>query len=352
MLEPMVACAEPELTVKPLPDAEAFVVSDKKRNRSKKKVNVNRAILVPPTPMMQYLSDGNKAEFERYQAEISRRFVSRIPLEITRMSTVYRVTDTRGKKYALKELHPISQTKKQQKALKEFQNAKLLRGHPNIIRYHTYWRFGPYICFLMEYQSSGSLERYVLENPLHDPVCHCEKEMVWYFLRDLLKGLAFMHQKNILHLDIKPANILISHRPGSTIPVLKIADFGLSRTLDSKSTKIGDGRYLAPELLETKPIISPAADIFSLGVTIYEIAGDYTSNDALWDHIINECISYDKISKELKEVLSLMLFKQPAMRITASNCLLINDKLQHLSDNNYHLNTSDHLYEKIESTSI
>jgi len=100
-------------------------------------------------------------------------------------------------------------------------------------------------------------------------------------------------------LDIKPSNILLSLRSGSSIPSLKIADFGLSRKLDSKSTyeghKRGDGRYLAPELLDSNPVISTAADMFSLGVTIYEIAGDYTANDALWDGISSENISYEPI---------------------------------------------------------
>jgi len=255
------------------------------------------------------------------------------------MSTVYRVTDSLGAAYALKELNSrlISRKKKQQKvALNEYKNAKSLRGHPNIIRYDTFWRYGPYICYQMEYLPGGSLERYTQENPLHDPINHCEKEMVWYFLRDLLLGLNFMHKKNIVHLDIKPSNILLSLRSGSSIPSLKIADFGLSRKLDSKSTyeghKRGDGRYLAPELLDSNPVISTAADMFSLGVTIYEIAGDYTANDALWDGISSENISYDKVSKELKGVLGLMLCKTPEIRITAGNCLLINDKLQDLSE--------------------
>jgi len=326
--------------IKPLPDPEAFILSEKKRNKPQANGNINHTVPVPDTPIIKRSqTDEEKTQFERYEAEISYRFVSKIPLATTKMSTVYRVTDALGTAYALKELNSrlISRKKKQQKvALNEFKNAKSLRGHPNIIRYDTFWRYGPYICFQMEYLPGGSLERYIQENPGHDPINHCEKEMVWYFLRDLLLGLNFMHKKNIVHLDIKPSNILISLRSGSSVPSLKIADFGLSRKLDSKSTyeghKRGDGRYLAPELLDSNPVITTAADIFSLGVTIYEIAGDYTANDALWDGISNENISYDKISKELKGVLGLMLCKTPEIRITAGNCLLINDKLQDLSE--------------------
>jgi len=242
--------------------------------------------------------------------------------------------------YALKELNHVllSKKKKQQKAaINEYKNAKLLRGHPNIVRYDTFWKYGPYICFQMEYLPGGSLERYVQDHPLHDSVNQCEKEVVWNFLRDLLLGLDYMHKRNIVHLDIKPSNILLTLHPGSPIPLLKIGDFGLSRRLDSKSTyegyKRGDGKYLAPELLDSKTEITTAVDIFSLGVTIYEIAGDYSANDALWEEIINERITYDKLSKELKGVLGLMLCRSPEIRITAGHCLLINEKIQDLADN-------------------
>jgi len=150
-------------------------------------------------------------------------------------------------------------------------------------------------------------------------------------------GLDYIHKKNIVHMDIKPSNILISLRPGTSIPLLKIGDFGLSRQLDSKSTyegfKRGDGRYLAPELLDSKAEITTAVDIFSLGITVFEMATDYTANEALWSDIINEKISYDKVSKELKGVLGSMLSKSPELRTTAGNCLLINNRLQELATN-------------------
>jgi len=126
----------------------------------------------------------------------------------------------------------------------------------------------------------------------------------------------------------------------------------LSRKLDSKSStegyKRGDGRYLAPELLDSNPTITTAVDIFSLGVTIFEIAGDYMANDVLWDDITNDRISYDKVSKELKGVLGLMLCNAPEIRITAGNCLLINDKLQDLADNEDYIEPTLNLSEEME----
>ena len=67
-------------------------------------------------------------------------------------------------------------------------------------------------------------------------------------------------------MDIKPGNILFSNKGD----VLKIGDFGLTTHRSSNLEEEGDCSYVAPELFENK--LSPAADIFSLGATIFEIA--------------------------------------------------------------------------------
>lgn len=67
-------------------------------------------------------------------------------------------------------------------------------------------------------------------------------------LLEISHGLKFMHQFNLVHLDIKPENILYSEQDN----VFKIADFGLSRSAhvkDGEDIVEGDARYLAPEML-------------------------------------------------------------------------------------------------------
>jgi serine/threonine protein kinase len=191
----------------------------------------------------------------------------------------------------------------------------------------------------MEYLPGGSLERYLQKNPLHDPNTGYEKETVWYFLYDLLKGLDYMHSKNIVHLDLKPSNMMLSPRSGTNIPTLKIGDFGLSRLIDgsespSERFKKGDGRYLAPELLDSTASITTAADIFSLGISVYEMATDYKASEALWNDVINNHLKYDKISKDLKPLIARMVGKDPSFRSSAGHCLLTNDKLQKLAKEN------------------
>jgi len=88
---------------------------------------------------------------------------------------------------------------------------------------------------------------------------------------------------------------------------------------------------LAPELLISGAIITPFVDIFSLGICVYEMATDFKASNELWQNIINDTSGlFDKISKDLKPLLSLMLSKEPQLRISASGCLKISERLQNL----------------------
>ena len=100
-------------------------------------------------------------------------------------------------------------------------------------------------------------------------------------LHDVTLGLKELHERGIVHLDIKPENILESFKGN-----FKIADLGLARLLTAISPENeipeGDSRYLAKELLNqdpTHPIPDlRKADVFALGMTIFEIIEGYESN--------------------------------------------------------------------------
>jgi len=95
----------------------------------------------------------------------------------------------------------------------------------------------------------------------------------------------------------------------------------------AESFKKGDGQYLAPELLDSKAEITTAVDIFSLGISLYEMATDYTASDALWNQVCQNEVSFDKVGRELKVLLARMMCKEPALRIRAQDCLCTHDKL-------------------------
>jgi serine/threonine protein kinase len=102
---------------------------------------------------------------------------------------------------------------------------------------------------------------------LNDPTPFLPEPTVWYIIRQVATGLNRMHTLKLVHMDIKPENILITEDG-----VLKLGDLGMARPVDTNEDGLeGDARYIAPELLNS-PIKTRQLDLFSLGVMIWELA--------------------------------------------------------------------------------
>lgn len=118
------------------------------------------------------------------------------------------------------------------------------------------------LCF--EYMPKGSLDEYITDADREWRTCY-------KIIKGISEGLQFLHENHIIHLDLKPSNILLDD---SMVP--KITDFGLSTCFDKNQrqditkTTFGTMGYLAPELLQWG-VISHKADLYSLGVIITEI---------------------------------------------------------------------------------
>ncbi|XP_040259837.1 uncharacterized protein [Aegilops tauschii subsp. strangulata] len=119
------------------------------------------------------------------------------------------------------------------------------------------------LCF--EFVPKGSLDKH-----MSDASCGLEWRERYRIIRGICEGLCYLHEKRILHLDLKPANVLLDI---GMVP--KIADFGLSRCFDEGQTRAitqhlcGSQGYLAPEFYRGQ--IAFASDIYSLGVIIMEM---------------------------------------------------------------------------------
>ena len=119
-------------------------------------------------------------------------------------------------------------------------------------------------CLLMEYVDGHNLRKYIRERSLGVP------RMIRMCIK-LCEGLAFLHQKDVVHGDVKPENFLCS-RDGSQV---KIVDFGLSKSNASWRARWanrggGTRSYMSPEQLE-KRSLDARSDIFSMGITMYEL---------------------------------------------------------------------------------
>uniref|UniRef100_A0A453AKX1 Protein kinase domain-containing protein n=1 Tax=Aegilops tauschii subsp. strangulata TaxID=200361 RepID=A0A453AKX1_AEGTS len=153
------------------------------------------------------------------------------------------------------------------------------------------------LCF--EYVPSGSLDKYITD---------ASHGLGWkeryQIIKGICEGLCHLHEKRILHLDLKPANILIDDHM-----VPKIADFGLSRCLDKEQTRAitsnlcGSLGYLAPEFYSGH--VSFASDIYSLGVIIVEILTGqkgYSEDDNVIDSWMIQLETSDQADTLLEQV--------------------------------------------------
>jgi serine/threonine protein kinase len=134
----------------------------------------------------------------------------------------------------------------------------------------------------------------------HDP--RLDQEQLTLVIRDVCTGLSVLHGKNLVHLDVKPENILVKRltptptRDGSASKMHKIADLGLATAaMGSGCDEIneGDSRYLAREVLQGNFSDLTKADVFSLGLTCYELATnpkELPCNGEEWHRLRDGCI--------------------------------------------------------------
>jgi len=113
----------------------------------------------------------------------------------------------------------------------------------------------------MEYCAGGSI-RTIIET-CNSPL---NKEQIAYVAQNTLKGLFYLHSKEIIHRDVKAANILITEDA-----IVKLADFGVSQQVGKAQEIIGSPLWMAPEVILNREY-DKRCDIWSLGITVIEIA--------------------------------------------------------------------------------
>ncbi|GLC39257.1 hypothetical protein PLESTM_000870500 [Pleodorina starrii] len=146
--------------------------------------------------------------------------------------------------------------------------------HPNIVRLLAASLMPSRVCLVMELMETS------LDGLLYGAAARCSssqpmplKKVVHIGLQ-MARALSYLHP-TVLHRDLKPANVLIS-QPDSDKPVAKLADFGLSRLLNTvlitRNPEVGTAPYMAPETFDTNNMtITDRADIYSLGVVLWEM---------------------------------------------------------------------------------
>jgi len=140
-------------------------------------------------------------------------------------------------------------------------------SHPHIIGVHDFGETPDgQMYYVMEFVSGMDLQHLLKRSPP-------EPRQILTIITQVCEALQFAHEHGIVHRDIKPANILVDERGN-----VKVADFGLAKVMGQQAVDytatgmtIGTPDYIAPEALDQSKSIDHRADIYSLGVMIYEL---------------------------------------------------------------------------------
>ncbi|XP_046813618.1 serine/threonine-protein kinase par-1-like isoform X1 [Vespa crabro] len=196
---------------------------------------------------------------------------------------------------------------------------------PRVVRLHDVYETLKEIIMVMEFAPGGDLQTLIDGDlvPLEGDVVH--------FVRQLVEGLAYLHERNIAHLDIKPQNLVMM----GTFPEcdVKLCDFEISRViLEGTEVReiLGTPDYVAPEILHYQPI-TLAADMWSLGVTTYVLLTGFSPFGGDTDQETFQNISlgevdfpeelFEEVSTQAKDFVAKLLVLDPSARMTAKQCL-------------------------------
>lgn len=196
-------------------------------------------------------------------------------------------------------------------------------NHKQLLRLQSAFDLGKEMVLVMELITGGELFEKLVEED------YISEGIATLYMSQLLDGLAYMHGKKILHLDLKPENMMLL-RPGSSH--IKIIDYGLARKYDP-STKLqvmqGTPEFAAPEVVNFEAI-TPATDVWAVGVITYVVLsglspflgdddGDTMGNISkmAWDF---DDPVFDEVTHEAKDFISRILLKDSRKRMSVGEC--------------------------------
>ncbi|KAH8870881.1 Serine/threonine-protein kinase ULK3 [Schistosoma japonicum] len=135
--------------------------------------------------------------------------------------------------------------------------------HPHIVCMLDFTWDSSFVYIIMEFCGGGDLSRYMKQKRKLDEL------LVQHFLQQLALALQYLKSKNIVHMDLKPQNILLT---SVNHPSLKLADFGFAQCIKeiAKRNEVrGTLLYMAPEIFR-EGVYHPSCDLWSIGIILYE----------------------------------------------------------------------------------
>lgn len=195
-----------------------------------------------------------------------------------------------GKEYVQKttERHKIVSTCQWISARRELELHRSL-WHPNLVDYIDGKENEQKVIIILEYLHVNDYftQRFEVNN---NPFCAKRDgglEKFRSFTFDIVSGLAYLHRQGIVHLDLKPGNLLMSREVGpDEYPLVKLCDLGLSRKVGEDGRALvekrcGSSFYIAPEVTD-QSFVTTSADMWSLGVLLHLFAVGFPPHALRW----------------------------------------------------------------------
>ncbi|XP_036377813.1 serine/threonine-protein kinase 17A [Megalops cyprinoides] len=204
---------------------------------------------------------------------------------------------------------------------------ELATASPWVINLHEVYETASEMILVLEYAAGGEIFNQCVAE--RDEAF--KEDDVKRLMRQILEGVAFLHKNSVVHLDLKPQNILLTSE--SPLGDIKIVDFGLSRMVSSNQELreiMGTPEYVAPEILNYEPI-STATDMWSIGVLAYVMltgTSPFLGDDKQETFLNISQLNISYTEEELEglgqpaiDFMKSLLIKEPHERATAEACL-------------------------------
>ncbi|KAK5135763.1 hypothetical protein LTR08_004749 [Meristemomyces frigidus] len=178
-----------------------------------------------------------------------------------------------------KSRKPYTGQKDRQRKMREVEILRALRGQEHIVELVDDWEAKNHLYIQTEFCENGNMKDFLLQTGFKGRL---DDFRIWKILIELCQGVKSIHDANLIHLDLKPANIFIDWEG-----VLKVGDFGMASAWPAPVGLDGEGdrEYIGPEVLCGR--FDKPADIFALGMIMLETAGNIVlpDNGASWQRL-------------------------------------------------------------------
>lgn len=205
---------------------------------------------------------------------------------------------------------------------------ELATASSRVVNLHQVYEMASEMVLVLEFAAGGEIFNQCVADREDEAF---SEEDVKRLMRQILEGVSFLHQNNVVHLDLKPQNILLTS--SSPLGDIKIVDFGLSRMVSSHQELreiMGTPEYVAPEILNYEPI-STATDMWSIGVLAYVMLtgiSPFLGEDKQETFLNISQLNVSYTEEELQQLdqaavsfIQTLLRKHPQDRATAEQCL-------------------------------